>query len=153
MDELDRKILDIIQTDFPLVPRPYLHLAEKLGSTEEEVFEHVNKLRTSGVIRQLSANFWADALGFVSTLCCASVPADQLESFVATVNAEAGVTHNYLREHEWNVWFTLIAPSREEAQAICERLSLETGLTILNLPAKKIYKIKVNFAMQQGNGK
>ena len=149
VNDLDRRILDIIQTDFPLVPRPYAELARRLGTTEEEVFSHVSALRKEGVIRQLSANFWADALGFVSTLCCARVPEERLEDFVATVNAEPGVTHNYLRAHSFNVWFTLIAPSRDAAAALLAHLSEKTGIAILNLPATKIYKINVNFHMQK----
>ena len=148
MDDLDRAILDIIQTDFPLVSRPYADLARRLGTSEEEVFAHVRELRRQGVIRQLSANFWAGRLGFVSTLCAAKVPEAQVEAFVAVVNATSGVTHNYLRAHTYNIWFTLIAPSAQAAQAILDDISSQTGIPILNLPAAKIFKIAVNFQMQ-----
>ncbi|MCR5814569.1 MAG: AsnC family transcriptional regulator [Desulfovibrio sp.] len=148
MDSLDRAILDIIQTDFPLVSRPYAELAKRLGSSESEVFEHVCELRRQGVIRQLSANFWADRLGYVSTLCAAKVPQEQVAAFVEVVNATKGVTHNYLRDHVYNIWFTLIASSAETAQAILTDISQKTGIPILNLPAKKIFKIAVNFQMQ-----
>ena len=147
MDQLDRKILDIIQTDFPLDSRPYAVLAEKVGASEQEVFERVSALRKDGVIRQLSANFWADKLGYVSTLCGASVPADKLDFFVSQVNACRYVTHNYLRNHEYNVWFTLICPSTDERDAIIADLTATTGVEILNLPATKIFKINVNFKM------
>ena len=149
VDALDRRILDLIQADFPLVPRPYELLAGKLAVSEEEVFRRVSKLRQSGVIRQLSANFWAGKLGYVSTLCGASVPEEQLESFVALVNSRPEVTHNYLRKHTYNVWFTLICPSKEAAQALLDDISAKTDIRILNLPATKIYKIKVHFAMQE----
>ena len=148
MDDLDRAILDIIQTDFPLVSRPYAELAKRLGSSEDEVFAHVRELRRQGVIRQLSANFWAGRLGFVSTLCAAKVPEEQVEAFVAVVNATSGVTHNYLRAHAYNIWFTLIAPSAQAAQAILDGIMAQTGIPILNLPAAKIFKIAVNFQMQ-----
>ena len=147
MDQLDRKILDIIQTDFPLDPRPYAVLAKKVGVSEAEALARVSALRKDGVIRQLSANFWADKLGYVSTLCGASVPSDQLDFFVAEVNACRYVTHNYLRDHEYNVWFTLICPSKEERESILADLMAKTGVEILNLPATKIFKINVNFKM------
>ena len=148
MDDLDRAILDIIQTDFPLVSRPYAELAKRLGSSEEEVFAHVRELRRQGVIRQLSANFWAGRLGFVSTLCAAKVPEEQVEAFVTVVNDTSGVTHNYLRAHAYNIWFTLIAPSAQAAQAILDGITAQTGIPILNLPAARIFKIAVNFQMQ-----
>lgn len=148
MDDLDRAILDIIQTDFPLVSRPYAELGAHLGVSEEEVFEHVRELRRQGVIRQLSANFWAGRLGYVSTLCAARVPEEQLAAFVEAVNATSGVTHNYLRANAYNVWFTLIAPSADACQSILDGLSEKTGIPILNLPAAKIFKIAVNFQMQ-----
>ncbi|MBQ7585343.1 MAG: AsnC family transcriptional regulator [Desulfovibrionaceae bacterium] len=149
MDQLDQKILDLIQSDFPLVPRPYAKLAENLGVSEEEAFQHVSALRESGVIRQLSANFWAGRLGYVSTLCGAKVPKDKLESFIEMVNACKSVTHNYLRDHPYNVWFTLICASKEETQAILDDFGQKSGVKILNLPATKIYKIKVDFKMQE----
>lgn len=149
MDERDRQILDIIQSDFPLCPRPYAELAQKLGMREEEVFEHVRKLRQEGVIRQLSANFWATKLGYTSTLCAAKVGEKEMEQFIALVNSYPNVTHNYLRAHAYNVWFTLICESKERAEAILEEITEKTGIPVLNLPAKKIFKIKVNFAMKK----
>ena len=147
MDQLDRKILDIIQTDFPLDPRPYAVLAKQVGASEEEVFERVCALRNDGVIRQLSANFWADKLGYVSTLCGAAVPTAQLDFFVGHVNRCPYVTHNYLRKHKYNVWFTLICPSEDERNTVINDLMTKTGIEILNLPATKIFKINVNFKM------
>ena len=101
----------------------------------------------SGIIRRIGANFQSAKLGFVSTLCAAKVPADKMDDFVARVNACPGVTHNYLREHAYNIWFTLISPSREESQATLDALTEATGIAILNLPATKLYKIRVDFRM------
>ena len=99
LDALDRRILDIIQTDFPLSPRPYAVLGERLGLSEEEVFRRVRALREKKIIRRLGANFQSAKLGFVSTLCAAKVPGEKLEAFIDAVNAEPGVTHNYFRDH------------------------------------------------------
>lgn len=149
MDSTDRKLLDIIQTAFPLVPRPYAALGEQLGIAEQEAFDRVMGLKKRGIIRRLGANFQSAKLGFVSTLCAAKVPEAKLDSFTQMVNACPGVTHNYLRDHSYNVWFTLISPSRENEAATLAGLSEETGIAILNLPATHLYKIRVNFRMQE----
>lgn len=147
LDATDRRILDVIQTDFPLAPRPYAVLGQRLGLSEEEVFARVRALRRRRIIRRLGANFQSAKLGFVSTLCAARVPEERLEAFIAAVNAEPGVTHNYLRDHAYNVWFTLISPSREASRAILDSLTRRTGVSILNLPATRLFKIRVDFRM------
>lgn len=147
MDSIDKKLLDIIQSDFPLVPRPYAELAAKLGIGEEDAFARVRALRKNGIIRRLGANFQSAKLGFASTLCAAKVAKEKMEAFINRVNAEPGVTHNYERDHSYNIWFTLISPSREEAQATLDKIQEDTGIPILNLPATKLYKIKVDFPM------
>lgn len=149
LDETDRRILDIIQTDFPLEPRPYAALGSMLNLGEEEVFQRVGEMRKKGIIRRLGANFQSARIGYVSTLCAASVPADKLDSFVAMVNAEPGVTHNYERDHAYNIWFTLISPSREEARATLARLAEKSGIEIMDLPATRLYKIRVSFQMDE----
>lgn len=147
MDELDRKLLDIIQANFPLVARPYAELARQLGISEEEAFQRVRALRQSGFIRRLGANFQSHRLGHVSTLCAAKVPPEILEEFILAVNACPGVTHNYQRDHAYNIWFTLISSSREEGQKILAGLSAAFGVDILDLPATHLFKIRVDFPM------
>ena len=147
MDSVDRQLLDIIQTGFPLTPRPYADLAQMIGIDEEEALERVRALKARKIIRRLGANFQSAKLGFVSTLCAAKVPDDKMDDFVAQVNACPGVTHNYLREHEYNIWFTLISPSRESRQATLDALTEATGIAILNLPATRLFKIRVDFRM------
>ena len=147
LDSVDRQLLDIIQTDFPLSPRPYAELGQRLGLDEQEVLDRVRDLKARKIIRRLGANFQSAKLGFVSTLCAAKVSPDKMDAFVAEVNAKPGVTHNYLREHDYNIWFTLISPSREETQAILDGITEATGVPILNLPATKLFKIRVDFRM------
>ena len=149
LDTLDKKLLDIIQTGFPLVSRPYAELGARLDITEEEALERVRRMKDEGLIRRLGANFQSAKLGFRSTLCAAKVPEDRLDDFIEVVNAHPGVTHNYLREHAYNVWFTLIGPSWE---SVCDTLSgitARTGIEILNLPATRLYKIRVDFQMEE----
>ena len=147
LDNVDRRLLDIIQTNFPLVPRPYAVLGDALGISEEEALERVRNLRARQIIRRMGANFQSTKLGFVSTLCAAKVPDDRLDLFIQTVNACPGVTHNYLREHAYNIWFTLISPSRQTERETLAAITQKTGIAILNLPATRFFKIRVDFRM------
>ncbi len=149
MDSIDRKLLDIIQTAFPLVPRPYEELGRQLGISEEEALSRVKAMKEKKIIRRLGANFQSAKLGFRSTLCGAHVPEEKLDSFIAEVNALPGVTHNYLRNHEFNVWFTLIGPSWDDVCATLKDLEERTGVAIMNLPAEKLFKIRVDFQMEE----
>ena len=146
LDRRDRLILNEIQRNFPITHRPFLALARKLKIREKEIIERVQKLKDVGIIRRIGASFSARAVGFTSTLCAARVPGEKVEKFVAVVNTYPGVTHNYEREGDYNVWFTLIAPSREKIEQILAEISRKTGVKeILNLPALKTFKIAVDF--------
>lgn len=149
LDAPDRKILSLIQSGFPLVSRPYAAIGEAVGLGEEETLERVRAMRKRGLIRRIGANFQSAKLGFRSTLCAAKVPRDKLDAFIRIVNAEAGVTHNYLRDHAYNIWFTLIGPSRDSVYATLAGITERTGVEILNLPATALYKIKVDFQMEE----
>ncbi len=148
MDRLDRKILDIIQSHFPLTSRPYADVGSQVGLTETEVLARVRALQEKGIIRRIGGNFQSRQLGWHSTLCAAHVPEDQIDSFVAEVNAHPGVTHNYLRRHRLNIWFTFIGPSPEDVARELASITEATGIPILNLPASRMYKIKVDFSMK-----
>lgn len=150
MDALDRKILDVIQTNFPIDSRPYAVIGKQFGLTEAETLARVRALRQKGVIRRIGGNFQSRKLGWRSTLCSARVPEGKLDDFVAEVNRHPGVTHNYLRIHRQNVWFTFIGPSWEDVQNTLAEISKNTGIDILNLPAEQMYKIKVDFPMAEG---
>ncbi|MEW5774916.1 MAG: siroheme decarboxylase subunit alpha [Thermodesulfobacteriota bacterium] len=147
MDETDKRLLDIIQSDFPLEARPYAAVGERLGLTEAEVLARVRALKERGVIRRIGGNFQSRKIGFHSTLCAARVPEDRLDAFIAEVNRHPGVTHNYLRRHAYNVWFTFIGPSVRQVDDTLAEMRRATGVDILNLPASRMYKIKVDFKM------
>ncbi len=145
-DTTDRAILNRIQSHFPITPQPYLSIANDLGLTEAEVIERIRRLKENGIIRRIGANFIPNKLGFVSTLCAARVPEDKIDSFADAINRYPGVTHNYQRDHEFNIWFTFIAPSMEEIDNNLQNISRETGISdIISLPATKTYKIKAKF--------
>ena len=146
LDSTDSAILNRIQSDFPITSRPFLTVADELELTEEEVIERVARLKADGIIRRIGGNFVPGKLEFVSTLCAARVPADKIDYFAETVNRYPGVTHNYQRDNTYNVWFTFIAPSREEIEDNLRQIIKDTGVEdILNLPATKVFKIRAEF--------
>jgi len=148
MDIVDRNILNIIQSDFPICMSPYKDVAKKLGIKEAEVIKRVKKLKESGIIRRIGASFDSRKMGFTSTLCAACVPDEKLKLFIEKVNSFSGVTHNYLREHKFNIWFTFIGKSFDEVNKVLMEIKKETGIAkIYNFPATKMFKIKVEFAM------
>lgn len=148
MDAVDRALLSMIQSSFPLESRPYAVIGKELGIPEQEALDRVRSLKARKLIRRLGANFQSARLGFRSTLCAAKVPEEKLEAFAAEVNRHTGVTHNYIRNHEYNVWFTCIGPSWEAVCELLEGITQKTGIGILNLPAEQTYKIKVDFQME-----
>ena len=146
LDDTDRLILNRIQSDFPVTARPYEAIGRELNLPEAEVLERLQRLKETGIIRRIGGNFSPEKLGFVSTLCAASVPPDKVDGFADTVNRYPGVTHNYMRDNHFNVWFTFIAPSMEDIEANLAAITRETGVhEILNLPATRVFKIRAKF--------
>lgn len=149
MDDIDKALLNRIQSDFPIDARPYARIGDELGLAEDEVIERVRRLKKNDIIRRIGGNFSPEKLGFVSTLCAGKVPAEKLDYFTSIVNSYPGVTHNYLRNNSFNVWFTFIAPSAEEIEKSLEEISEKTGIhEILNLPATRVYKIRAHFNIE-----
>lgn len=145
MDDTDRAILNEVQTRFPLDCQPYAVIGGRLNLSEQEVLERMRRLSDLGIIRRLGANFDSRRLGYVTTLCGAKVPPEKLEEFICTVNSFEGVTHNYLRRHAFNVWFTFIAPSEEAIEEQLEKIIEKTGIKVYNFPAIRLFKIKAEF--------
>jgi DNA-binding Lrp family transcriptional regulator len=148
LEELDKAILNLIQSSFPITPRPYAAVGESLGLSEEEVVARVQRMVQAGVIRRIGANFNSRRLGYTSTLCAAQVPPDRIDQFIQVVNQYPGVTHNYLRRHRLNIWFTLIAESTERITEILAEIEKLSGIAeIYSFPAKQIFKIQVDFVL------
>lgn len=146
LDSVDIKLLNKIQTNFPLVPEPYREIGETLGIREDEVIYRIKRLVENGVIRRLGGIFDSRKLGYTGTLCAMKVPKDKIEEVAAVVNSFSGVTHNYIREHSFNMWFTVLAPSKEKLDEIINKIKSNTGIDeMMVLPAEKIFKIRVNF--------
>lgn len=149
MDNIDRRILNRIQSDFPIAERPFEAIAGELGLTEQDVLDRVVKLKAAGIIRRIGGNFVPEKLGFVSTLCAARVPSDRIDDFTRIVNGYPGVTHNYQRDNRYNIWFTFIAPSMAEIKSNLAAIECKTGIKgILNLPATRVFKIRAKFDLK-----
>jgi DNA-binding Lrp family transcriptional regulator len=150
VDELDRKLLKLLQNNLPITPEPYKDLALSLHIDQKEVLYRVKKLKEKGIIRRIGGVFDSRKLGYKSTLCAMSVPRERLREVKEIVNSYPGVTHNYLREHSLNMWFTLIEPSQEKLERTISEISQKTGLPVRNLPALRLFKIKVEFQIPKG---
>ena len=148
MDELDCRILKALQNDFPLSERPYEILAHKLQIPCEELWNRIQRLMAEGVIRRIGASLDSHKLGFCSTLAAVSCKADLVEQAAEIIGRFPEVTHSYLRNDNFNIWFTIIAPDKERIDYILEQirnsLSLECS-QVLNLPIKHLFKLNARF--------
>jgi DNA-binding Lrp family transcriptional regulator len=150
LNKLDIKLLNLIQENFPLVPEPFAELARQLNIIEEEVIRRLNSLKEQGTIKHLGAVFDSGKLGYYGTLCTVKVPPNMLDQATAVINSYPEVTHNYLRNHPYNVWFTLQAKTPEKLNALLEEIKQKTRLKeIISLPATHTFKIKVNFNLAE----
>ena len=144
---IDADLLDLIQNEFPLVARPYAAFAERLDTDEDTVLQRIAANRANGKIRQVSAIFDTRHLGYKSSLVAARVPAERADEAAAIINAHPGVSHNYLREHEYNVWFTVAVPP-DSALGLDRTIELLGQLAeveqIRPLPTLKLHKIGVD---------
>ena len=144
---MQKKLLDMLQTGFPISETPFLDLAVELGVTEEEVIDNVRNLLEQGVIRRIGAIIDARRIGYYSTLCACQVPPEDLETVAQAVGALPAVTHNYSRDHRYNLWFTLSAPSKQAAQQLLTKLEEQTGVKMVSMPATRLFKIDARFEM------
>src|SRR4029077_14649003 len=148
LDDLDRELLNAVQWDFPLDPRPYAVLGDRLGIPEPEVRERIQRIKDAGVLRQLSAIFDTRALGYLSALIAAKLDPEHIDDAAAIINRHPGVSHNYKRNHAYNLWYTVAVPpdSILGLERTVEELHRRSGATVTRLmPALKVYKIGVKF--------
>ena len=149
LDDLDKTILNLAQAEFPLVAKPYAALAEKAGCSEAELLTRFSALKAKGIIRQTSAIFDTRALGYKSTLVAMKFDPAQLDAGAAVVSAHPGVSHNYKREHLYNLWFTLAVPREGNLKKVIDKMAADAGaLDTIILPTLRLYKIGVNFDMK-----
>jgi len=148
MNELQEKLVDRIQTDFPISPAPFDDLAREFDVSESDVIDALKDLKESGVVRRIGASVDSRTAGYVSTLVGCRVAEDRLEDVAAEVGSNPGVTHAYERENELNFWFTLISPGQAELDRQLKIYEDLPGMIELySMPADKVYKINVKFRM------
>ena len=148
LDDLDRELLNAVQWDFPLDPRPYAVLGERLGIPEPEVRERIARVKASGVLRQLSAIFDTRALGYTSALVAAKVAPEHIDEAAEIINSHPGVSHNYKRNHDYNLWYTVAVPPGESLDDHVDVLHRDSGaLVTRKLPTLRLYKIGVKLDM------
>ncbi|MDI6785977.1 MAG: AsnC family transcriptional regulator [bacterium] len=148
MDEVDRGILNIIQDEFPLNKQPFKVIAERLGISEKEVLQRIEQLRNTGIIKRIRATFNPWKLNYKSTLVAIKVPEEKLKEVVDVINEIKGVTHNYKRNHEYNLWFTLIAEDNIKIKNILNDLKQKTKIKdMIRLDSVKTFKLKLKFAV------
>jgi DNA-binding Lrp family transcriptional regulator len=148
LDDVDRELLNAVQWDFPLVPRPYAAVGERLSLPETEVRRRISRVKDAGVLRQLSAIFDTRALGYTSALVAAKVDPDAIDRAAELINAHPGVSHNYKRNHAYNLWYTLAVPPGESLDEHLDVLHRQSGATVTRkLPTLKLYKIGVKLDM------
>jgi DNA-binding Lrp family transcriptional regulator len=151
LDELDRKLLNLMQGSFPLEPRPYAAVARGAGIPEEQVLERVRRLLGERIIRQVTPIYDTRALGYSSMLVAAKVDPEHPWRAAKIVNSHPGVSHNYLRNHDFNMWFTLATEpdSPLGLEGTLEVLQRLTGAeSIRQLPTLKLFKIRMDLEME-----
>jgi len=145
LDDTDQRLLNLIQTEFPLVTRPFAALGERLGETEDQVLDRYRRLKADRLVRQVSAIFDTRKLGYRSSLIATSVDEARIDEAAAIIDAHPGVSHDYRRDHEFNLWWTIAVPPDMDLETHVNALHRLTGARSTRiLPTLKLYKIGVD---------
>ena len=148
LGESDKELLNEIQWTFPLVTRPFDAIAKKFDTTPEIIKEKLNNLKEIGVLRQLSAIFDTRKLGYTSSLVAMEIEHDKLEYVASQINRHPGVSHNYERDHQFNLWFTLAVPPGADLNSELEKFNVLKGIKkVRKLPTLQLFKIGVKLDM------
>ena len=145
--DIEQHLLNDFQHGLSLSPTPYADLAEKLGVDEVTVLKNLHKLQTEGVISRVGPVFRPNRLG-VSTLAAMAIPGEELEKVAEIVSSFAEVNHNYERDHEFNLWFVVVAADRDALQAVLTEIEARTGYSVMDLPMLEDYFIDLGFKLQ-----
>ena len=144
-DAIDAQLINLLQHEFPLVKEPYKELAKRLNTPEAEILSRIRNLKTDGVIREIGAIFNSKMIGLASTLVALKVPEDAVDGAAQIINSYVGVTHNYEREGDYNIWFTLAATSEEGLASTLEEIKEKIRpLHSLVVAVKRVLKMKTN---------
>jgi siroheme decarboxylase len=153
LDDLDKRLLNLMQGSFPIAPRPYEHVAKEAGIEGAEAIARVQRLLDERIIRQVTPIFDTRALGYSSMLVAAKVDPENPWRAANIINAHPGVSHNYLRNHEFNIWFTIATEpdSPLGLDGTLEALANEAGAeSVRQLPTLQLFKIRMDLEMEGG---
>ncbi|MBI4313661.1 MAG: Lrp/AsnC family transcriptional regulator [Candidatus Omnitrophica bacterium] len=144
MDNTDKKLLNLIQQDFPCAPRPFEELGKKAQLSGEETIRRIRALKDEGVIRQIGAIFDTRRMGYASSLVAMKIAPERLDEAAAVINEHPGVSHNYGRNHDYNLWFTIALPPTVSLERTVNRLHELAGAQKTRLlPTLRLFKIGV----------
>jgi DNA-binding Lrp family transcriptional regulator len=145
LTKLQRQLCNVLQEGLPICRKPYDDLARYLNSNEETILQEIRALKETGVIRRICAVINYRALGMTGTLVVAHIPKENLQEVTEAVNSLENVSHNYLREHRYNLWFTLQAESARQIEVMVSNLSGRFGIDFYSLPVERVFKLDVRF--------
>lgn len=151
LDEVDKMLLQLLQDDFPIVERPWQVVSTRLGVTEEEVLLRLTRLQETGILRKIGAIIDSSKIGLTAaTLVAMKVPKNNVEKVARIINQYDNVSHNYERDHNYNVWFTVSALNLQQIENIMAEISHKTGIApndILSFPTVHRFKVNVQFQL------
>ncbi len=152
MDAIDRRLLDILQHEFPLVSRPYQRIGEQVGISEQETIDRIKSLFERNLVRKLGAFIAPFKIGYKSTLIAMRVPEESIDDLPEFFENLRGITHVYQRDHRFNVWFTFIYKSESQLHRLLDSIEKEFGISdILNLPQLNRFKVDARFDIQNND--
>jgi siroheme decarboxylase len=151
IDDLDKKLLQELQDNFPVVEKPWERVSSILGITENEVLQRLERLTKAGMIHKIGAIIDSAKIGLAAaTLIAMSVPDARVTDVAKIINEYSNVSHNYLRDDQYNIWFTITAATEQEVDSIVAEILAKTGIEpskVLNLPTEERFKINVRFRL------
>jgi len=150
LTKLQKRLCNALQKGLPICARPFAEIAKELNTTEKEILQQTQRLKRRGIIRRIGALVNYRVLGMTSTLVAAHVPGGKLRGVAETVNSLENVSHNYLRDHYYNLWFTLQARTTGQIDSILSELSERFGIAFHSLPVNHTFKLEVYFDAESG---
>ena len=149
LSAFDKALLNVLQGNLPLCSHPFAALAERLGTDEATVLDRLRRLKQEGYLRRIGTFFDSNRLGYRGTLVALQVEPGYMKPVAEAINLYSGATHNYEREGRYNLWFTLLSPDVDHERRILDEIRALPGVEgMLNLKAKKKYKINVQFRLR-----
>ena len=145
LTKLQKQLCNVLQDGLPICRKPYDDLARYLDNNEETILQEIRELKETGVIRRICALINSRSLGLTGTLVAAHIPEENLQEVAEAVNSLESVSHNYLRKHYYNLWFTLQAESPEQIEVTVSNLSERFGIDFYSLPVERVFKLDVRF--------